>query len=537
MMYFIPAWYQENKWCENEQFWYRRRTKTEFDDTVKHIQLFHRNGEIPYKILLLSYAPNLRHFLHRQGVFRANYWSCFDAMCGITRRRTAVLSYRNLKWPDGVEFYNTPFVMVAMLNGEKYAQVEFGEAGNPIQVDMYFNDKICRKNIYDDRGFLSSTVLFDENEQVIHRDYLDENGYWHLREYADGSVLVNTSCPEYLIEDGTGNFVSYNYSKQEYASISEVIEEVFDSYVYQTLETDIFCVAMDPLHYQIMTRALVGRNTIVSFFRSRFYIDKHRDCVELLSNSRYIITDSLRNTDKIVTELGEELGDKLDNIIELTPFDSRVDFGISQQLKVQNILLPVEGIPEKNFEELIVLLAKHMQTNKYARVHLFTRQPKYNIGQDIFEVVRTILERNDINPEWAEPENKKDTVGLLDEEKREPQKFFVDQCIDELEVSKCIRMQRVLVDARRIPDQFLQISCISAGIPQIVMNETQYVVDGGNGRIVEDIPEIADALSFYLENMANWNDAFVYSYELGKEYTTERLMEQWKEVISQIGQD
>lgn len=40
MQYFIPAWYKDNDWKENEQVWYRSRTVTEFDDTVKQIQLF-----------------------------------------------------------------------------------------------------------------------------------------------------------------------------------------------------------------------------------------------------------------------------------------------------------------------------------------------------------------------------------------------------------------------------------------------------------------------------------------------------------------
>ena len=43
MLYFIPAWYKQNMWCENEQQWYMRRLKSEFDETIKQITLFHRN--------------------------------------------------------------------------------------------------------------------------------------------------------------------------------------------------------------------------------------------------------------------------------------------------------------------------------------------------------------------------------------------------------------------------------------------------------------------------------------------------------------
>ena len=111
MLYFIPAWYQQNQWCENEQRWTVRRMHTEFDDTVKQIQLFHRNKAYPYQIMLLSFAPNFRHFLHRQGMYRAPYWSCFDAMQEVRRKKAVVLSFHNLKWPEGIEFVDRKSVV------------------------------------------------------------------------------------------------------------------------------------------------------------------------------------------------------------------------------------------------------------------------------------------------------------------------------------------------------------------------------------------------------------------------------------------
>ena len=55
MLYFIPAWYKEKEWCEDEQSWRVKRAHSEFDDTVKQIQLFHRSGAggIPCPVLVL----------------------------------------------------------------------------------------------------------------------------------------------------------------------------------------------------------------------------------------------------------------------------------------------------------------------------------------------------------------------------------------------------------------------------------------------------------------------------------------------------
>ena len=106
MLYFIPAWYKQNMWCENEQQWYMRRLKSEFDETIKQITLFHRNVDRPYRILVLGYSPNFRHFLHRQGMYRSKYWSCFDAIAQVRRKKVAVLSYHDIKWPKGLEDTN-----------------------------------------------------------------------------------------------------------------------------------------------------------------------------------------------------------------------------------------------------------------------------------------------------------------------------------------------------------------------------------------------------------------------------------------------
>ena len=149
MLYFIPAWYLNKEWKENEQLWYKRRMQTETDDTVKQIQLFQRNSICEYEILLLSYAPNFRHFLHRQSAFRVPYWSVFDAMQEVRRKKQALLSFHNLNWPKDTEFIYTPFSVLAMRGNERYAQIEFGEYGNLIQVDLYqIGRASCRERVY-----------------------------------------------------------------------------------------------------------------------------------------------------------------------------------------------------------------------------------------------------------------------------------------------------------------------------------------------------------------------------------------------------
>lgn len=535
MLYFIPAWYQQNQWCENEQKWYVRRTHTEFDDTVKQIQLFHRSKAYPYQIMLLSFAPNFRHFIHRQSVYHAPYWSCFDAIQGIRRKKAMVLSFHDLKWPSGIEFIHTPYVIIAMLNNEKYAKIEFGEDGNPIQIDMYKNNELCRRNLYDDRGFVSASIVYNK-EKPAFQDYLMENGERKLRYYyADGHIEINPKHPEYLIQYGNSEY-NKQFQKLSYSTFDEVIFEVLGAYLEHTTPQDLFCVAMHERHACLLKKALFGKKMIITFFESRYNIYNRPEALSMIENSGYIITDSQENSHKIRDFVQKEMN----NISDITPYDSRVDFGISSQLNVQKILVPVDNIDETTFGKLIACLGEYLLINKNARIHLFTRRAEYNQKSIILEKTRNYLERAGYEKKWAIQEDNKTSENSLESEEDEtgekiPILFFVEQCVDELSVSKCMREQRLVVDMRNVAELYLRIAAISVGIPQIVHTETKFVEHGKNGFVLKDISGLNRILEYYLNSLNNWNEAMIYSYELGKKYTTEVLVEKWREVIDFVG--
>ena len=532
MLYFIPAWYRQDQWRENEQKWYMRRMHTEFDDTVKQIQLFHRNEVYPYRIMLLSSAPNFRHFLHRQSVYHAPYWSCFDAIQEIRRKKAVVLSFHNLNWPPHIEFIYTPFVVLAMLHGVRYAQLEFGEDGNLIQIDMYEGGKLRRKNVYDDRGFISSTILY-ENEQPFRQDYLMENGVWKLRHFLqDGHVEINPKASDYLLvyqeRERTIPFLHLSYD-----SLDQVIQEVLLSYLDLTEEDDLFCVAMHERHAALIRETLKGRKTILSFFEDRFDLGKHPEMLPMVEQADYVIADSQENLNLIKGQIQNPV-----QIKNITPFDSRVDFGISQQLNVQKILVPVDNLEDEVFAELIRALGMYLPENKNAQIHLLTRQAEYDRKPRLLSKTRECLKRAGMEEAWAAEEKRPTGAeNNLDDGEQIPVRFFVEQCVDELSVSKCMREQWLVVDMRNMTEVYLRINAISVGIPQIIRKKTQFVEHGKNGFVIEGTAQIPELLDFYLGSLTNWNEAMVYSYEVGKKYTTDVLLREWKEVIEVVRKD
>ncbi len=532
MLYFIPAWYQQNQWCENEQSWTVRRTHSEFDDTVKQIQLFHRNKACPYQIMLLSFAPNFRHFLHRQGVYRAPYWSCFDGIQAIRRKKMMVLSFHNLKWPEGIEFVYTPFVVVAMLNKERYAQIDFGEDGNPIRIDLYRGGKLWRRNLYDDRGFVSCTILY-EKEQPLYQDYLMENGVWKLRHFQkDGHVEINEKCPEYLLQYGN-QILEKRFSSMRYDSLEQVIYEVLVSYLKLTKSQDIFCMAMHERHAGLAGEALKGKKVILSFYEGRYSVASHPEVQSMLKAADYLVVDSKKN----VSRIQKESGLLLKKIMAIPPYDSRVDLSISAQFTVQKILVPVDDMEDEIFAGLMRVLGQYLLRNEKARIHLFTRKADYDRKRKVLEHARSELRQAGLEENWAVEEEPKQVAENQLEPEEIPIRFFVEQCVDELSVSKCMREQRVIADLRKVPELYLQITAISIGIPQIVRGKTEFVEHGRNGIVLKKMKDLPEVLDYYLNGMKGWNRARVCSYELVREYTTEKLLEKWGEVMDSVGGD
>lgn len=527
MFYFIPAWYLKDDWKEDEQFWHKRRMKTELDDTVKQIQLFQRNHICENKILLLSYAPNFRHFLHRQSAFRVPYWSVFDAIQEVRRKKQALLSFHNLNWPQNVEFIYTPFSIIAMLNGERYANMEFGEYGNLIQVDLYQNGQVSRKNVYDDRGFVSCTTVY-ENGNKLYDWYLTDQGVWKLCHFADGHVAVNPRSKQYLIRSPEGETL-IPFQKGAYESMEKVIEEVFASGLQSVRDTDIFCAAAHGRHLPMLDRLLTGKKTIFSVFQQKLPLDD-KQALAALSRGSYIITDSEENLNVLSNQKELEHVPK----INIPPYDTRVDPGVSQQLSVQKILFPVDHMRPEVMEQAIKYMAEYLKDQKDVRVQLFTRNAAFDRRDKLLERTSEILERSGYPPQWAGREDENRSEFLMGDVEPIPILFSVQQCINELSVNKCVREQRLLVDLADRPDMFLQISCVSMGIPQIVKTATQYIIPGKNGRINTTISRLGDDLKYYLESLGNWNQASVQAFELGKKHTTQHLIAQWKEVIVSV---
>ncbi len=105
MKYFVPAWYNNDQWWRNlNQPFYIKNAMIEFDDSISLMSMHEKNDE-DFKLLHLSFNPNLRLFLHKYDLYEANIWSLFDEIQGFEDIPPRSFQFEDLEWPDNTEFF------------------------------------------------------------------------------------------------------------------------------------------------------------------------------------------------------------------------------------------------------------------------------------------------------------------------------------------------------------------------------------------------------------------------------------------------
>lgn len=76
MKYFIPAWYDDQRWWQDTTVpYYQLQNKTEFDDMISLMGM-HLENDLDYQLIVLNHAPNLRTFLHRYDLYGQSIRLC-----------------------------------------------------------------------------------------------------------------------------------------------------------------------------------------------------------------------------------------------------------------------------------------------------------------------------------------------------------------------------------------------------------------------------------------------------------------------------
>lgn len=450
-----------------------------------------------------KFEKNIIELAENVGFKECKTIEAIDLFCGISERNDVLKEKdRYYAFIDIPQYWS---VRADGLNGAIYDN-------KTKKANIYFKNPI-------EKRMVSRVEWIDRNNTVYKVDYYNKYGYMYCSENVSGG---NVTVREFydrngdikvLEQTGPKTYTTFGtrISPKSYRGFADYLEaylkynKIYDENIWLTSDEILNKFAWDYGNFKIS------------------YLPQNR-----LNSDLTVITQT--NTAFRITDI--------------PPYDTRMDFGISSQLRVQNILVPVDGLTEDAFARIIKGLADYLIINDLARVHFFTRDASWGhedaIKNDTVKLLDSMgydsrLVTGDGEAALGFGGSGADAFAeneLVDMEKPVEQRFFVDVCVDERDISKCINEQRVILDMRGTMDVFVYVTAISKGVPRISLSADQFLISGKNGMVIDDFSDIGRSLTYYLDSFENWNQALVECYELGQKYTTSVLLKKWRKVLN-----
>ena len=283
---------------------------------------------------------------------------------------------------------------------------------------------------------------------------------------------------------------------------------------------------MDARPNHLVLDACPDQKLVLSFFEDRFDLSDVREVRHLLAGADLAVTDREREA-KILRQDKEV---KIP-VRDISPFDTRLSLGCSQRSWDLKVYLPVDGLEEPYLSKALEQIFRYMQTNSKTVLIVGTQRS----GQELEALRRQFagrlvrLQMEELGEErTALPDDEDREPG---EEKQKPPRIRFVTVRSESELIQVLEDIRLIVDVRDQPDLYLQISGISAGIPQVNYRFTRYVEHQKDGYIIPNIDHVEEALDYYLTGLSHWNEALVYCVKKAQEYTGGSLVSVWKKML------
>lgn len=505
MITFVPAWHNVST------------GEVSTDDLIGIMQSFQATGE-DYRILVSDYLPNLRYFLHRFGLLESNYISLFDQLQGFENISQKPLALEDLGLPQRVHYVYTPFSILVYKDDERIAEVTMREGAHISEVKHYKSSELISVDIYDDRGFLSSRKIFEDNKHFL-TEYLDISGrciFVHFQE--DGGCAVNYDNAKGLL-------------RKYYESLEALIFECLEVELRHS-STNKIVLSVNEKNKAAVSRSIFLEAMVLSYFDKKVLLNSDEQYIDrfLVSKSKAVIVDSkrLRHSLSLLTE-------EKNKIHKISPFDTRFTLSASQEMKEEVLYLDARNMDTESNHQVVrqifeFICGRTMEEDRsFKLVVRSSPTQKQELENFYSELVRskyfeevTLIEELGLDSE-GENELEDSFLGEL-----KARVFLVKKLMKSIEIFhfesdeklfKILHDTRILIDLSLMPDLFTQIAGISSGIPQINSEDTEYVHNQKNGSLLKDVQKLPDILSYYLDSLKHWQEARVHSVQLIKYYS------------------
>lgn len=505
MNYLIPAWHRML------DDWSWTIPRLEFDDTVSHIKVF-QESQVPYSLLITDYQPQLSTKLSQLTVSPSEILNVFDYLQGVDHLDNQVVTYRDFSWPTDAYFDFTSFRIIVIVKGRLYAKITFDTQGKILWVDYFVNDQHTRRLLLDSRGFVSREELFDDHDQPIQHIYYDEQGYWRLKHNLQtDQVTVNDLFPKLTKQ------LHYNH-------LSELLTEVVRDRLLAR-----FNPAADHLIVTLDDQAKIDQNEYAKYqplFSLSHWHPYQQSLIKISAasnNQLKLLADSEATQAVIKKQTGLDAP-----VIPL--FQSRFSLGHSQRLSQERIGLFIETMTDEEVYQAVELIYQRLVKKPAAEALTILTYSieKLQLAQ---KCINELKEKH--HGEFILASEAPDEVEEILTKQTEIPKLDIDaqRITTPAEIGQQFDSLRIIINWGTPLDEFIQITAISTGIPQLCQQPNRRVKDYENGIICPTIADLNQGLNYFIGNLKHWNQSLVYDVQLMNQYSAAELMAKWQPLL------
>ena len=493
MNYFVPAWHKQMI------DWSYSTPALEFDDAVSHLRIMQDNDQL-VGLVLTDYQPQLTTKLNQLALFPNTVWSAFDCLQGIDTLDSQVVDIRDLHWPADALFDFTNFRIFVVAGGKHYATIVLDTQGKILQVDYVAGENAGSTHLFDSRGFVSR----QSKGQV--ETYFDPSGNWRFKHNR-------------LSDQVTVNQELVKTAHKNYAHLGDLLAEVVvEQFLPQVKERDQLVVTVDNAATIDLSQTFNQQQPIYSVSRWAPY----DQAVTSLDGERLIV-----DTEKTAERVKQLVDPKQLEVLPL--FQSQFKLGHSQRIAEQRVAVFAEHMTD---QELMAVLGKLyprlMKDPSATALYLFSySNDQAGMISRVFAQFRKkhdgefILSVNEIDP----GENQ------LEEDELPPLlKIKQKRLVSNADVLTALDKIRLLIMWGQ-PDEFMSMAAVSVGIPILQNVASSELEDHHNGLLCHNWTELAAGVSYYLDNLKNWNMSLVYNVQLLNKYSEANLLKRWQDYL------
>ncbi|KRM09938.1 accessory Sec system protein Asp1 [Paucilactobacillus suebicus] len=521
MVTLLPAW-QDDK------------LSLVYDDMISLANNFKQN-KIDVHLMLVQYLPSLRYLLHRYNLLETDWWNVFDEIQNIGVREGQPADVTDLTWPISANRVYSRSGMFIYEGRTKIASAEVS-SDSYLSAVHYYDEGTENIDVYDDRGFITSHRTL-ANGQLQEIQWFNEHHQLIMTANADGEIQIDSDQQQ-------------RFDQQSYGSLQDIVVEFVNRHL-QEHQIDQIVAAADETIIEVADQIDddVQCHFVVQYDSSHARIQP--EAVEVLNRRAQTVVVPLQS---LVEPLKQQL--TAPQILSHAPYSTDLDLGVSNEqdnmkifwnvdhannaLADQVVYRLIQGtIAHDDWELSINTDSKEQSARFLAQIQQLVQDQYSLLGRNdevqtvrsylrsmkekaLFQDQQEAIDRLKKMPFWS---NIRVAAGLLE-------RIEVKENENQKKLLKDLDTARVVVDLAPVPNLFVQIQAISAGIPQINTSKSEYVIPSENGTLINKASEIDAALDYFLAVLRNWNVSLIKNIDLIEKYSSVQLVEFWKDILA-----